>query len=277
MLKFGKIYIHFLFLAMLAVFAMNGHIYEIALSYGSMLLHETAHAAAAAAVGLRISHIALYPFGVNLRLKSKMVARTGDELILYLSGPAVNALLALLALRLGQEFLYRVNTLLFVMNLLPVYPLDGGCILKRLLTGRFGSRAAAGVMRALSAVFAVIFIALGIYAVYATRYNYSVLLLAVFMVGNVFTQREKYNTAFLHELMFYREKPVRRAKLIAAREGDDPRETARLFVPGRFAVVCTVDDEGRVKGWRTEREIIDGIVSETIPECYKIVKNIKKV
>ena len=265
MLKLGKIYIHFLFPAMLIVFVLNGHITELALSYGSMLLHEGAHALAAAAIGLRISHIALYPFGVNLRLKNKMVARTSDELLLYLSGPAVNALIALFALYIRHDFLYRTNTLLFVLNLLPVYPLDGGCILKRLLSGRFGSLAAVRVMRAVSAVFALLFIALGIYAVCVTHYNYSVLLLAVFMVGNVFTQREKYNTGFLRELMFYREKPLSKTKLIAAREGEDMRNVARSFVPGRFGIVCTVDDNGRLTDWRTEREIIDDIVSGQTP------------
>lgn len=261
MLKFGKIYIHVLTLAMAAVFLMNGHIAAIGQAYASMLLHEAAHAAAAAAIGLRLSHIALYPFGVNLKLKNKMVAGLGDELLLYLSGPAVNAVIALIAQRAGYEFLYRTNTALLVMNLMPVYPLDGGCVVKRMLSGRLGSIRAAKIMRCSGAVFAAGFAALGIYAVYATGYNYSVLLLAAFMAGNLFTQREKYNTEYIRELMFYREKPLHRTRLIAAREGEDPRQTAKAFVPGKFGIVCMIDENGRVREWRTEREVIDKIVS----------------
>ena len=111
-----------------------------------MTVHELAHTAAAAAIGLRISHITFFPFGVNLKLKNKIVGSLADEIILYASGPLINAVFALLAMLLYKRFpiyklqyIYILNTALFIVNLLPAMPLDGGIILKKILDFTFES------------------------------------------------------------------------------------------------------------------------------------------
>lgn len=70
---------------------------------------------------------------------------TRDELYVWFAGPACNAAIALVAAVLGglttrvfprfyelMEMFIRINALLIIINLLPVPPLDGGYILKRL-------------------------------------------------------------------------------------------------------------------------------------------------
>ncbi len=67
-----------------------------------------------------------------------------DEILVWLSGPACNLVIAVLAAILGgllvqavprfhdlMEIVIRINALLIVINLLPVPPLDGGYILKQ--------------------------------------------------------------------------------------------------------------------------------------------------
>mgnify|MGYP001019452691 CR=1 FL=1 len=62
-------------------------------------------------------------------------------------------------------------------------------------------------------VIQIIMLLLGIYTLRITGYNYSILLLAVFLIGNLFTQRKKYGTEYMRELMFYRNKPLKRSYL----------------------------------------------------------------
>lgn len=264
MIKIGRIYIHFVTVAMFACFILNGHVIEITYAYVSMLLHETAHLIAAKLIGLGVSHIALYPFGVNLKLKNKIVANLSDEILLYMSGPAVNLVLALTAVSLKNAFVYAhyiyyLNTGLFFINMLPVVPLDGGCIVKAMLSGKIGTIRAGRMMKFIAGVITAILTLAGIYAVYITGYNYSVLLLAVMLIGNVFTQREKYNVEYLRELMFYKDKKMKKLKLLAMREGEDLRDTAKKFMPGRYGVVCEIDDKGKIKRFLTETEIINEI------------------
>lgn len=264
MIKIGKIYIHFITIAMFVCFFLNGHITELLYAYLSMLLHETAHLVAAKFIGLGVSHIAMYPFGVNLKLKNKITANTSDEVLLYMSGPLINLIIALMAVALRNTvlqawYLYYLNTGLFVINMLPIVPLDGGCVIKAILSGKIGTIRAGKIMKITAVIFTLPLMVCGVYALYCTGYNYSVLLLSVMLFGNIFTQREKYNTEYLRELMFYKDKKMRKIRLLAMREGEDFRETAKKFVPNSYGVVCEIDCDGKIKRFLTETEIVNKI------------------
>ncbi len=59
---------------------------------------------AAMAIGLKVSDMTLYPFGVNLKLKNKMVYSLADEIILYLSGPLFNVFSELVSMTVYKYF-----------------------------------------------------------------------------------------------------------------------------------------------------------------------------
>lgn len=261
------IYIHFLTIAMFAVFYLNGHIKELVISYSIMLIHELAHLIAAAGIGLKVSHIALYPFGVNLRLKNKIVDTIADEIILYAAGPAANAVMASAALIIGRgapsyylSFFYRANIILLIINLLPAAPLDGGCILKKLLAYRFGGAAADRTARILSAVFSFMLLGAGVCVLYMTGYNYSVMLLAVFMIGSVFTQKEKYSAEYLKELMFYKNKSRRRVRLMTADAEESAEEISKRFIPSAYSIICMLDKNDKVRALKSESEVVEEIL-----------------
>ena len=53
----------------------------LCVTYAVMILHELAHCLAAVCIGLKISHIDFYPFGVNLKLKNKLVYSLANDII----------------------------------------------------------------------------------------------------------------------------------------------------------------------------------------------------
>ena len=126
-------------------------VYELAL-FGSIFLHEMGHAMTAIRVGGRASEIILWPLGGLAVCEAP--SRWRPQLLVAAGGPLVNlALLALtwvaflwmpipdglagLALTQLERELYRVNGLLLVLNLLPLYPLDGGRIFHSAVWGFF--------------------------------------------------------------------------------------------------------------------------------------------
>jgi Zn-dependent protease len=119
-----------------------------------VLIHEFGHQLACRSVGGQTHDIVLWPLGGVAFVTPPQ--RPGAQLWSIAAGPLVNVVLVpiltgfvLLGTRLGwpethpdlQEFFRNVcliNIVLLVFNMMPVYPLDGGQILRSLLWFPFG-------------------------------------------------------------------------------------------------------------------------------------------
>jgi len=129
-------------------------VYEYLALFLIVLLHEFGHAFACRQVGGTADHILLWPFGGVAFVRPP--PRPGAELWSIAAGPLVNValipvlwLLQMFVVRSGWAFnapdLYRlvgmigyINIAILIFNLLPIYPLDGGQILRSLLWFPFG-------------------------------------------------------------------------------------------------------------------------------------------
>jgi Zn-dependent protease len=141
-----------------------------------VLLHEFGHALACRQVGGQANRIVLWPLGGVAFVAPPQ--RPGATLWSIAAGPLVNVillplaiLLAMVSRRLGwadafpdlQQFLRAmvfINAGLLIFNLLPIYPLDGGQILRALLwffLGRARSLMAAAVIGLLGVAGLVVF------------------------------------------------------------------------------------------------------------------------
>lgn len=116
-----------------------------------VLLHELGHALTARALGARVSSITLTFFGGISEIpsmprpgwKESVVAGIGPVVSLGLAGLAYlgNRLVSGVAypeLHLTLRLLAGINLMLAAFNLLPAFPLDGGRVLRSLLTPNLG-------------------------------------------------------------------------------------------------------------------------------------------
>lgn len=246
-----------------------------------MLIHELAHLAAALYIGLRPSHIIIEPFGVNLRLKNKIVYSLTDEIILYMSGPCVNFIFAVIsAVAAHSDFTYLhdfalKNTALFIINILPIVPLDGGIVLKKILMCKIGNRNAEKITKAISISLIGVLITFGFILTIKSQFNFSVLFLCVFLFMNVFTQKEKYNVDFVKELMFYKRKTEnfheKKLKIILVSENDKLKKITECFTYSTFTIVFVLDKGYTVSNIFTESEIIEEILSKGSETTFAVM------
>src|SRR5918999_6136019 len=122
------------------------------LFFGSVLVHELAHALVAQARGIRVQDITLFLFGGATRARVESRG-PGDEFLIALVGPLTSGLLAGLfgiVAGLGRDvlstplagtfgYLAWTNLVLAVFNLVPGFPLDGGRLLRSAIWKATGS------------------------------------------------------------------------------------------------------------------------------------------
>jgi Zn-dependent protease len=155
--------------------------------FGSVLLHEMAHAAVAKQFGVRTAEIVMFPIGGVSRMERTM--RPTEELWISAAGPFMNILIAaaifgyMALTHQGLQFqlselvqprdanvLPRLafgNLLLAGFNILPAFPMDGGRMLRALLSyirpEEEATRLASWMGRALA-------ISIGLYGLLASQF-----------------------------------------------------------------------------------------------------------
>lgn len=173
--KLGRIagidvFLHPTFFLILLLPGVIQHLPLVLALFACVVAHEYGHALTARKFGIGTKDITLYPIGGVARL-ARMPRAPGVELLIALAGPAVNIVIAgwlFFLLGFGPSLgrlsgllldLAVLNVILACFNLIPAFPMDGGRVLRALVSGWTGrARAtsfAAGVGRFLAVGFGV--------------------------------------------------------------------------------------------------------------------------
>ncbi|MCA9523242.1 MAG: site-2 protease family protein [Myxococcales bacterium] len=149
-------------------------------TFGFVLMHEYGHALAARRYGIGTRDITLYPIGGVASLED-MPRNPKHELVVALAGPAVNLVMAALlfivlnatgmlvgpaALATGAGSflakLFWINLGLFLFNMLPAFPMDGGRVLRSILAMRTSSLRATEIAATVGRTIAASLMVLGL-------------------------------------------------------------------------------------------------------------------
>lgn len=191
-----NVYLHWTFLILLAwIFIANlsaGQstaealigVASILALFACVVLHEFGHALAARRYDIQTQKIVLLPIG-GVAMLEKMPENPRHELVVALAGPAVNLAIAgiLIAYLLlsGQElpfhllkdfsqidlnkdflsYLLLVNGLLFLFNLAPAFPMDGGRVLRAFLSMRYDRATATNIAAKIGQFLAIALVFMG--------------------------------------------------------------------------------------------------------------------
>jgi len=162
--------VNWTFLALLAVmFFWYGGIvgvFLVLLAFASVLLHELGHAVVARRLRVPIAGIELSFFGGAAKMAG-LPRSANHEIAIAAAGPAVSLVLAGAGFGLGAvtgawllTLIGWINLVIAGFNLIPALPMDGGRILRALLTRKLdyvrATDAAVSVSRAAAIAFAVL-------------------------------------------------------------------------------------------------------------------------
>ena len=144
----------FLFL-IIFYFTKQIHIYALIMIFA--FIHELGHLLAGVLCGMKPEKLEIKPYGVSISFKlfpkdynikiGKSNKLEVKKILVALAGPVTNLLIIIVSLNLPVEFFAKLmiiysNILITIFNLIPIYPLDGGRIVKSILSITFGKRKA---------------------------------------------------------------------------------------------------------------------------------------
>ena len=149
-----------------------------------VLLHEYGHALAAKKLNIKVYDILLTPIGGFARLEEDS-KKLSDEILIALAGPLMNLILAVILIGIliliGEKnfislkgigdiddikdllyLLFLINSVLFLFNLIPAFPMDGGRILRAILSMKYNRTIASTISNYTSIIIAIGFVVFGI-------------------------------------------------------------------------------------------------------------------
>lgn len=151
------------------------------------LIHELGHVVMGLLLRLKLEKIELMPCGLSVSFKGE-IEETKIEtknLLIALAGPLVSLMLVLIytyinpVYILKEEAIYS-NVLILIFNLIPLYPLDGGRIIRGILHMRFSKDQVNEMINKISNITMVIITIISSIAVYYFK-NIAIFLICLFL------------------------------------------------------------------------------------------------
>ena len=162
----------------------------------SATFHESAHIFFYYVFNAKIDKIKILPFGISASFSSSANLSYKKENVALYSGPFFNFLLAAFFFVLskktrteGAEVFILYNFAYFAVNLLPIYPLDGGRILKNFLLMRLDDEKALKISNTVTLIFLSFLFIIGIFTTVFYS-NISLISVSIYLAVTFFIKPE---------------------------------------------------------------------------------------
>lgn len=242
----------------------TGNLLHLLILYGAVLLHELAHLAACMFVGEKAEELRFMPYGVNLRIG--YVENPTHAMIIAISGPLASFVISLLSgiFSGGVMSFFRLsNMAVFILNIFPALPLDGGVFVKNALAYRLGYIRAHRISIELTRITIAIFAIFGIIFFILSKYNISLLVISGFLMYNL--NRERKQLIFLRRMIYtkafaYDSKSVK-VHHRAVTCGTLANSLTDYFGYNFICHFFVYDKDMNLLGTLEQGEIVDGIIA----------------
>jgi len=264
-----------IFLPILLAGAHFGGFLQLYLAaFAFALLHELAHIFAAVKLGVPIQRVELQPFGITVKLRESYIREPYKEVLIAAAGPALNFAAAgvcrvlMNRYNLDLSYIFWLNLSMATLNLLPCLPLDGGRILKAALTSNHGIVKALNFSLRLTKVITVLLLAAAVALLLYSEFNFSLILIAAFLLANISAERRNLNIIAMKEMLHNKEKlkkdDINKVRAIAVFEDVSARILLKYFSYNYYYIIDVLDKNMKVVNRVTESQLIDALVSKGV-------------
>ncbi|MFX4302664.1 M50 family metallopeptidase [Alicyclobacillus tolerans] len=270
MRKKNIIHIHPLFAIMILLAIPSGFVIQALMLFGIVLLHEFGHVIVAKKYGYEIDKITLLPFGGMAELKDQSIGfHPRRESSIAIAGPAVNILLIPIGYIFTRSPLFSsywnsfflINFWIFMFNMLPALPLDGGRIIRAIRAREIGYEHATREAYQMAIILSVLLFCFSVITFVVGKPHLGAFMLAIFLFVGALTGRKKVR---LETMQFLRNKhqnyPVTNSiTSLAVSASASVRDAALRCSPDRYMLFYVLGDTGEIMGMIDESEIATAV------------------
>lgn len=196
-----RIDLKILFFLIIFYFTKQLRIYLIVMFFA--FLHEIGHIIAGIILKMKLEKIEIMPFGLSAAFYTNFDDKhfKFKEIFVALAGPVTSLFLAILCNNLNftyitkQEAVYS-NLLIVFFNLIPLYPLDGGRIIKGIIYTKLGIIQTENIVNKISNITMIVLTIISSITVYYYK-NIAIFLICIFLWSIVLQEKNDKTLAIL--------------------------------------------------------------------------------
>ncbi|WP_050354428.1 site-2 protease family protein [Gottschalkia purinilytica] len=279
-----RVKLNYIMLIPIIIYFYFGYFIEIVLMFILILFHELAHIFVASKYGVKIGEVELFVFGGVAKSESLIGHDPNTEIIISIAGPLFNFCLMLLFMIIEKitssyltYYMIKANSFICFFNLLPLFPLDGGKILRAFLSNFFGVKNSTRYLTRLTYILCVFIIIISIYCL-TLRQSIYIIILSIFIL--IAANKESKMAAFIFmknitgKKWELRQRKIMKTHLLVCLKTVTAEEIFNCFLPNKYHVLIVIDNKGKCLGTISECDLIEGVIDQGLyTEVEKLLNN----
>lgn len=269
-----------IFLMLCIVYGFLGLTWQILIIVVSVLVHEIAHTIMALVMGVKIAEIELLPFGGQAKIEDFTGLDPEKEIYVALAGPVISLSVAAIFYFMdsnpgawNRDLFINVNFLLGCFNLLPALPLDGGRVLRAILSKIIGYKKASERAAWMGKIIAAGICGYGVYLTYSNFTGANLIVIGIFLFWAA-NREGKFLAYTFMRFLVHKKAELSQTGLLPAKhvvsQPDTSIKTILNFTkPNYYMLVVIVDKEHHVSSMCTEAELIECLFEKGPKACLK--------
>lgn len=256
--------------AQLIIFFTLGFIFDLSLAFFWIIIHELTHYFVVLKLNIESEKFKLHVLGARLEIKDYEDLSSREKLIICMAGPILNCVAAIVFFCIYKFFFkseyiyssYEINLVLFIFNLLPTYPLDGGKILGAILEEKMIFKDVNEVLIKISYLFGIAFILLSILGIFILgKFNITSILAGVFIIYLSYSERRKVMYIIMSDITKKKERLINKkyidSRITSVYCEQDMVNLLKIIDKNRFNIFYVLDEEMNILYILKENEIIE--------------------